>query len=154
MPTNFDQIRSGDDTAESFDYALEPNQDPVKIWIMSYENYVNIGGEEAANMQIAALREQGMSVGQYQLNDGNTNLEAHMSLIGRAGLLYNFSKTRALQIGVQYTRATLIADQSYTLINEADQDTANYNTLLKGGTGYSALGLNIGLSMRLGNKRN
>jgi len=151
--TNFIQRRFGNDTENSFNFTPDTNQDPVNVWVINYDDYVNIGGEQAAAAQIEALREQGMSVGLYELNDDNTDLDAHISLIGRVGLLYNFSQNRALQIGLQYTRATLIADQSYTLINEADADTANYNSLLKGGTGYSAFGLNIGLSMRLGGKK-
>jgi len=151
---NFDQIRSGGDTPNSFDFEPEDNQDAAKVWVMSYDDYVEIGGETAATQQIAALREQAMSIGEYELNDGSANLDAHISLIGRVGMLYNLSTTKALKIGIQYTTATLIADRSYTLINEADNDIANYNTLLKGGTGYSSIGLNVGLSMRFGNKRN
>ncbi len=90
-------------------------------------------------------------------NENNTStLSSHIALLGRLGLMYNMSENMSLLIGVQYTGGTLVAEDSYMLLDKITGEYGNhygeYNSLLNGGATYSAMGLNLGLSYRLSGK--
>lgn len=127
------------------------------------DSYDNHGTRDAINQHFNALCNQGFDVGidmSTTNSDTSTDVGSHLNLLGRVGLLYNFSENNALQIGLQYTSGTLNADDNYQITGDVtcgDEMTnahVEYNTLLRGGSTYSVFGLNVGLSMRLGSKKN
>ena len=92
-----------------------------------------------------------------QSDGSSTDISTGINLTARIGLLYNISDRVALQIGGQYLTGTLVADDSYKVIDIIQGNIPNqygeYNSLLNGGSTYSAFGVNVGLSMRLGSKK-
>jgi len=100
--------------------------------------------------------ERGLNIGVNMKagnGDNQSTLNAHLSLLGRVGLIYNMSDKMGIMAGLQYTSGTLKAMDAYTLvdtiINEGNSRYGAYNSLLNGGTKYSNIGISLGLTIKL-----
>ncbi len=129
-------------------------------WFQTAESYAAHGTAAQVEAHFNELYEDAHNLGiniPLDDSDNSANLDPHLNILGRIGLVYNMSQNIALQVGAQYTSGTLRADSNYqisdSIVGEGDNKRGEYTTLLKGGPGYAAFGLNAGISLRLSGKK-
>lgn len=156
---NYEAIRySGGGNGASENTYNENGEEDEFTWFQTAASYSQDGADVEGHFN--ELYEDGHNIGiNIPLGDGDnsTNLDPHLNILGRIGLVYNISQNMALQIGGQYTSGALKAGGSYQItdkiVGEGATKRGEYTSLLKGGASYSAIGLTAGLSMRLGRKK-
>lgn len=127
-------------------------------WVQTADAYTQHGTDVEAHFDELYDDSQNLGIN-IPLGDGDNaaDLDPHLNILGRIGLVYNMSQNIALQVGGQYTSGTLGADSSYQISDKIVGEGANkrgeYTSLLKGGPGYAAFGLTAGISLRLSGKK-
>jgi len=161
---NYEGIRYTTETDDGFpeeEYNTATGEIDNKFtWFQTEDFYALHGTDAAVEEHFNELYEDAHNLGiNIPLNDtdNSADLDPHLNILGRIGLVYNMSQNIALQVGGQYTSGTLRADDSYqisdSIVGEGENKRGEYTTLLKGGPGYATFGISAGISLRLSGKK-
>ncbi len=147
---------NGGSTESGYDSAT--GEEDKFTWLQTLEAYSAHGTDVEGHYDELYDDSQNLGIN-IPLGDGDnsTDLEPHLNLLARVGLVYNMSQNIALQIGGQYVSGTLGAAGSYQIsdriLGEGTNKRGEYTTLLQGGPSYTAIGITAGLSLRLSGKK-